>query len=340
MPTSNCSRTRGFTLVELLVVISIIATLMGLLLPAVQSAREAGRRNTCLNNLNQLGKGVLQHDTQQGFIPGWRNPHPNTAAGPNVQPSWPIVLLPMLERRDIFSTWEQTAGAVTAANLAPFISIFSCPTSPPDARNAPTLAYAGNAGAAALNGAAQWKGDGVMCDAVGSPGVYNAARMNLDQISGKDGTSNTLLFSEKCGSLRNQTEWNVVVAASPAGSFLTPPAPSRVFPVPALARDVPVFGIATDSLGPNLKVINSPLSPSAGNPSHAVHPSSNHPGGVVAAFCDGHTGFLKDSVAPEIYAHLLTSDSTWDPASSNYTSNSPRIRGWIPTRRNLSEADF
>jgi prepilin-type N-terminal cleavage/methylation domain-containing protein/prepilin-type processing-associated H-X9-DG protein len=63
----------GFTLVELLVVVTIIGILMGLLLPAVNNAREQARRTQCMNNLKQLGLGCLQHLAHQGFFPsgGW-----------------------------------------------------------------------------------------------------------------------------------------------------------------------------------------------------------------------------------------------------------------------------
>ena len=80
---------RGFTLVELLVVITIIGMLMSLLLPAIQSAREAGRRNTCANNMHQLGLALLNYEGNKRGFPGYANVVNNKRA------SFVVPLLPL-----------------------------------------------------------------------------------------------------------------------------------------------------------------------------------------------------------------------------------------------------
>jgi prepilin-type N-terminal cleavage/methylation domain-containing protein len=95
-------RTSAFTLVELLVVIAIIGVLVALLLPAVQSAREAARRISCTNNLKQIGLAMLNHHEAQGAFP--RGLYAN-ATGPNQEDGlgWATKLLPYLEAQNVYA---------------------------------------------------------------------------------------------------------------------------------------------------------------------------------------------------------------------------------------------
>lgn len=283
----------GFTLVELLVVIAIIGTLMGLLLPAVQSAREAGRRNTCSNNLSQLGKAVVAFDGRNNFVPGWRNANVRTGDGTAPTYSWPVQLLPNLERRDIFNAAVQTTTGTIANQV--YIDFFVCPSTPANSTTSGVLAYAGNSGNA-HNGASNLKGDGVMLDTTG-------AKIGLDFIGGGDGTANTLLFSERCGANASECFWHNVITA-PYTSGATIP------------------GIVSSNASSG-RVINTGTSSTAtGN--HQF-PNSNHPGGAMGAFCDGHVMFLKDTIDATVYTQLMTSRSD----VSSYSTLAPLNEGFL-----------
>ena len=92
------ARSFGFTLIELLVVIAIIGVLMGLLLPAVQSAREAARRAQCTNNLKQLGLAMQNYESSNSTFPWGHGPFNNNDWG-----AFPL-LLNNLEQSVIFNT--------------------------------------------------------------------------------------------------------------------------------------------------------------------------------------------------------------------------------------------
>src|ERR1700752_1460812 len=99
-------RQSGFTLVELLVVIAIIGILVALLLPAVQAAREAGRRTQCHNHLKQLSLAMQNYKTTQGAVPtggwGWHwMGNPDGGYGKNQPGSWVYTIAPLIEEANV-----------------------------------------------------------------------------------------------------------------------------------------------------------------------------------------------------------------------------------------------
>src|SRR5262245_64386236 len=116
-PSVMTRRRMGFTLVELLVVIAIIGVLVALLLPAVQSAREAARRTSCSNNAKQLGLGAHNFIDIKGFVPPSRLANDSADANTNWV-TWAVIMLPFIEQQNYFNQWDETkAYEVHPANV-------------------------------------------------------------------------------------------------------------------------------------------------------------------------------------------------------------------------------
>jgi prepilin-type N-terminal cleavage/methylation domain-containing protein len=124
------TRRIGFTLIELLVVIAIIGVLIAIVLPAVQSAREAGRRSQCGNNLKQLALAAHNfHDTYK-VLPSSVRP---TASSSLPRISGLTLLLPMIEQQAMYDRYDRTVNWSHPNNLpvtSQSVSAFQCPSSP------------------------------------------------------------------------------------------------------------------------------------------------------------------------------------------------------------------
>lgn len=172
---------RGMTLVELLVVIGIIAILIVLLLPAVNSVIESSRRSGCLQNEKQIALAAAQYAAANRQLPGWRNEV--TSAVGTQYPSWPVLLLPHLDQPAVFDQWMSGAFFDPSGQVpkAPMLSAFICPSAKRRGTipGWPSNHYVGNCGTGiSFDGAGAtirtdssrvtdwriWPGDGVMVD--------------------------------------------------------------------------------------------------------------------------------------------------------------------------------
>lgn len=195
----------AFTLIELLVVVGIIGILLGLLLPAVQRAREAANRTKCVNNLKQLGIASSNHVMTLGAFPtgggeccGGRTWFSGAPTALNKQNwGWMYQLAPYMDQDNV---WRLTKDWDVEQTVLPILycptrrapsPIFSSWLSPQGPRGASD--YAGNAGTDYADPAAGYGANGVIVrnyDASGKPQL-------IRDYDIKDGLSNTILFGEK-----------------------------------------------------------------------------------------------------------------------------------------------
>ncbi len=336
------SAKRAFTLVELLVVIAIIGTLVGLLLPAVQSAREAARANTCRNNLKQLHTALSIRESALGDFPGYINKLgiPGDLREFQNRASWLVMTFPYLEMNNVSDLWNRRAASDTGrpnASLAeafPSVEILICPSDPPDTIGEPSLSYVGNAGFVHNDNSVHTatRGDpgrpenpanGIFFDrtrdADGAVGPYDARdptanfesmkKMTVAYIQAKgDGTTNTLMISENL----NATHWGYYNSTETDRKshfgFCWEQPKTIVADLAAQSSDL------VGDVAPRFRRINgipNPLPEESITSAMTVNygfPSSNHPSGVQAAFVGGQVQFISDQIENLVYAQLMTSN--------------------------------
>ena len=337
-------RRRGFTLIELLVVIAIIAVLIALLLPAVQAAREAARRIQCVNNLKQLGLGLMNYESSNGALPPQQVLQSvatsTTTATLLWHNSWGVTsrLIPYMEQGPMYNAinlFDKTSNAANSTVVASTLNILLCPSEP---NHQPFTSGTSTSGVSNYGWCA---GDWYVYGGMGNPGApltRSAFTVNVSRrlAAITDGLSQTAVASE--GKVQTPIVGNCFGSAS-NGSMLFPPLTNpNIIPDPnasiaiiqsiyssCLQRGVightnwtyanSIYDGFTTALPPNTKVLIAPgidldvntEDENNGGPTYAaVTARSYHPGGVNVLFCDGSVRFIKDSINYQTWRALGT----------------------------------
>ncbi|MDG3007166.1 DUF1559 domain-containing protein [Paludisphaera mucosa] len=324
----NTQRRRGFTLIELLVVIAIIAVLIALLLPAVQSAREAARRIHCVNNLKQLGLGVMNYESANSALP----PQQTMVIVGNAQPtsytSWGVSarLAPYMEMGPMYNAMnfslKYSDGPNTTVSYLQ-VKALLCPSEP----NTQPYDAAKPFGVSNYG----WSvGDWYVFGGGGAPPNRSAFHVNTSRSLSAftDGLSNSLLAAEvkarqplykSCATPASLSPTSFPVDNATSAALITQ---SYTNGCKADAGHVKwSIGSAcydgfTTALTPNYKVtVGNPgvdidfdtNDENNGGPTYAAVTSrSYHPGGVNTLFGDGSVRFIKSSVGSTTWRALGT----------------------------------
>lgn len=298
----------GFTLIELLVVIAIIGILVGLLMPAVQSAREAARRTQCLNNQRQLGLALLNFNSVHGVFPasGWTTAGPGNPAGKYV--SWRPLILPFLEQQNLndlykfqFNWWEDTNP--TAASVP--VPAFQCASAPgrPDVLTAvakpprPDMTFANPVAPTDYEALMGIQPNSVNPN-LPAPGYMAANRFSVMHRNSRnrfadilDGSSHTVMVVE-CAGRPQVYRQRVAQSALSNDQGICWADSEGPFSFDGTRLD----GSAEGGMGATLVM----------NRRNDNEPYSFHPAGGTFLFADGHVTFLAESISLQVACKLFT----------------------------------